>query len=120
MAKRIVLVLVLVAGALFAYNYMTTGKLTLIPSATLSDEERELDGLEAQIKQSLREFAGAGRAAGLSGVDTTSDAESARVQVQKVERRLDEMGRKVSASAKEKYAKVKRELEEAKRELGLH
>ena len=119
MAKRIVLVLALAAAALVAYNYMTTGKIALMPSATLSDEEKELDGLETRVRQAASQYAQAGRAAGLSGMDTTSDAESARVEVQKIAKRVDEIGRKVSASAKEKFAKVKQVVEQTKAAMDI-
>ena len=108
------------AAALFAYNYITKGQLTLIPSSTLSAQEKEIDDLEARLKTAMRQFAQAGRAAGLSGVDTTADAEAARLEMKDIQKRLDELGRKASGTAKEKVAKVKQELEEAKREMGIH
>src|SRR5262245_1009570 len=114
MAKRLVLAVVLAAAAVFAYNYITTGQLTLIPSKPMSDQEKELSDLEARLKSAVREYAQAGRAAGLSGMDTTSAAEAARVEVQQIQKRLDDLGRKASAETKEKVAKVKQELEEAK------
>jgi hypothetical protein len=119
MAKRIALVLVLAAAALVAYNYVTTGRLALIPTATLSAQEKELKDLETRVKQAVRQYAEAGRAAGLSGVDTTSDAEAARVEIQKVQKQLDELGRKASADMKEKVDKVKQELAEAKAGMGI-
>jgi len=75
--------------------------------------------LEARLKQAVRQYAQAGRAAGLSGTDTTSDAESARVEIQQIQKRLDEIGRKSSAEVKEKLAKVKAELEDAKQGMGI-
>jgi DNA invertase Pin-like site-specific DNA recombinase len=119
MAKRLVLALVLAAAALFAYNYITTGKLTLIPSSSLSAQEKELSDLEARLKAAVRQYAQAGRAAGMSGVDTTSDAEAARVEIQAIQKRLDDLGRQGSAEVKEKLAKVKQELEEAKQGMGI-
>ena len=119
MAKRFVLALVLAAAAVFAYNYITTGKLALIPSKTMSDQEKELTDLEARLKAAVRQYTQAGRAAGMSGVDTTADAEAARVEIQEIQKRLDELGRKSSAEMKEKLAKVKAELEEAKQGMGI-
>jgi len=119
MANRLVLALVLAAAALFVYNYVTTGKFALIPTSSMSAQEKELSDLEARLKQAVRQYAQAGRAAGLSGTDTTSDAESARVEIQQIQKRLDEIGRKSSAEVKEKLAKVKAELEEAKQGMGI-
>src|SRR5262249_603229 len=120
MAKRLVLALVLAVAALFAYNYITTGKLALIPSNNLSDQEKELPDLEARLNAAVRQYAQAGRSAGLSGIDTTSDAEAARVEVQKIQKSLDELGRKASAETKEKLAKVRQELGEAEHGMAIH
>ena len=119
MAKRLVLALVLAVVALVVYNYVTTGRFALIPTASLSDQEKEIADLEARIKQTVHQFAQAGRAAGLSGVDTTADAESAREEIRDIQRRLDELGRKASGEAKEKLSRVKQELEEAKQAMGI-
>ena len=119
MVKRLVVLIVVLAGALLAYNYFTTGNLTLMPGATLSAEEQELNDLEAQLKQEVRQFAQAGRAAGLSGVDTTASAEAARVEIEKIQRRLDELERKASATVKEKVRKLEQELREAKESMGI-
>src|SRR5262245_46525406 len=119
MAKRLVLALVLAVAALVTYNYITTGRFALIPSATMSEQEKELTDLEARLKTAVRQYAQAGRAAGLSGVDSTSDAEAARVEVQQIQKRLDEIGRKSSDEVKEKLAKVRQELEEAKQGMGI-
>jgi len=119
MAKRVLAVIVALAAALLAYNFLTTGNLTLIPGATLSAEEKELADLETKLKQEVRQFAQAGRAAGLSGVDTTTNAEAARVEIEKIQRRLDELERKASATAKEKVRKLEQELREAKASMGI-
>ena len=120
MAKRLVLALVLAAAALVVYNYISTGRIALIPTATLSAQDREINELEARVKQAVRQFGQAGRAAGLSGMDTTADAESARVEVQDIQRRLDELARKATGEAKEKVARVRHELEEARQAMGIH
>ena len=77
MKKAIVAVLFVVAG-LLAYNFATTGELTLVPSFALSEDERQLKDLEARFKAARKEFAGAHRTAAVSGIDMTADAEAAR------------------------------------------
>ena len=119
MGKRIVLVLVLIVGALLAYNYVTLGRLTLIPSATLSEEEKELNGLETRVRQAVSQYAQAGRAAAVGGVDSTADAETARLEIESVEKRVKELQKKASDTVKEKVRQVEQEIQEAKRSIGI-
>jgi hypothetical protein len=119
MGKRIVLVVILVVGALLAYNYVTLGRLTLVPSATLSEEEKELDGLETRVREAVRQYAQAGRAAAIGGVDTTGDAEQARLEIERVEKRVKELQKKASETAKVKVREVQEAIQEAKRSIGI-
>lgn len=48
-----------------------------------------------------------------------ADAEAARVAVQKIQKRLDELARKASATVKDKLRSVQLELQEAKQSLGI-
>ena len=44
MTRIVILIIIAVAG-FFAYNYFTTGEMSLIPSSTLSEEEQEVKSL---------------------------------------------------------------------------
>lgn len=116
---KILVAVVLIVVALVGYNYLTTGKLALIPSATMSAQEREINDLIDSVKQATAQFAQAGRTAGMSGVDTTSDAEAARQQVIAVDKRLREMKSKVTEQTKAALARLQLELDKAKRDLDI-
>lgn len=88
MAKKLVLVAVLIVGGLVAYNVVTTGELSLVPSSNLSPEEQQLNALEERIDAADREISAAGRAAGLAGIDTTAGVEPALRDLERVEREL--------------------------------
>ena len=60
----------------------------------------ELSDLQARLDDAERSYQSAGRAAGLSGVDTTAAAESSLAEVEKVERELKERSRTASPETK--------------------
>ena len=119
MLKRIVVVLVLIVAALLAYNYVTTGKLGLIPTTTMSEQEREIDSLIQQVKQAAVTYAQAARAAGMSGIDTTADAEVARQQLEAIQKRTKELQKKATEKTRAGLARLQLELDKAKRDIGM-
>lgn len=97
MKKTILIAIVLIVGGLLAYNYFNIGKLTLIPSSPLSEEEKEIKMLEEELRAAERAFAQAGRASSLAGVDTTADAEATRHVVERVENKARELKRRTES-----------------------
>lgn len=112
--KKIAVLVVLAAAGLLAYNYATTGKITLLP-ASLSEEEREVQELEADLHAAVEQAAQAQRGAAVSGVDMTGDLEAARRCVRQVERSLDELKKRLSSTegkrAAERLSTAIREFE---------
>lgn len=96
MKKLLILVAVLVVG-LLAYNFATTGEVKLIPSFGLSDEEQAVKDLEDRFDAAKSEFAQAHRAAGVSGVDTSSGAEAARRSAQSIQQELASLRKNLSS-----------------------
>jgi predicted negative regulator of RcsB-dependent stress response len=47
--KRLVVVIIIAVAGLVAYNYFTTGELKLVPSASLTQDEKEVKHLEDQF-----------------------------------------------------------------------
>jgi hypothetical protein len=88
MMKRLLSVVVLAVGGLVAFNFATTGSVTLIPSAGVSNEDRELRDLRQQFERAKQQFAQAHRAAAIGGVDTTGDVEATQVSVRRIEQDL--------------------------------
>jgi outer membrane murein-binding lipoprotein Lpp len=114
--KGLILVVLLVAGALLAYNYVHTGKLTLIPSST-SKAEQQLQELEQRLDSARRQFEAAGRAAGVAGVDTTADAEAARREVERVESDLKELRGQLAGAYRQQADALMDKVQEFKKEL---
>ena len=90
--KRIVLLIVVVAGLWIGVNYVRTGQVTFFPRTEspaeqrLHDLEKELEGVNAQINQ-------AGRTAGMTGMDTTQDVSALMVRKQGLEKAIAEAKR---------------------------
>ena len=115
MRRLVVLVIVVVAG-LLAYNYVTTGKLSLRPP-THSGAKSELADLEKQFAAAKAEFEAAARAAGLTGVDMTSQAAAAHAKLERIQKSLDDFKQKAKAELAEQADKLQERIEEFKRQL---
>jgi len=85
--KKVILLVVAVVAAWLGINYARTGKLALFPSAANPTEQRvhelehELAAIESQIQS-------AGRAAGMTGMDTTGDVASLTAKKAQIEKEL--------------------------------
>jgi len=119
MLKKLVLFLVLAAFALVAYNYVTTGRLALVPTASLSEEEQAINEMADQVRALVKNAAAAGRAAGLSGIDTTQEIEAARIQLQAIQTKAKELGKQASEKTREQLSRLQAELDRAKKDLGV-
>jgi hypothetical protein len=84
MMKKVLIIAVLAAAALVAYNYATTGRVTLMPAGAASSEEQALRDLGQQFERAKSQFAQAHRAAAVGGVDMTSDVEAAQAAVRRI------------------------------------
>jgi hypothetical protein len=93
--KKLILMVLLLLGGMMAWNYHTSGELTLLPPGPLSGEEQELRRLEKDFDRAAKEFDQAQRSAGLAGLDTTGDAEAAMDEVKRIERKLLQLERRL-------------------------
>lgn len=117
--KKMLLIAVVVIGALLTYNYATTGKFTLLPQGPLSGEEQELQRLEREFETAATEFNQALRSAGLAGLDTTGDADAAMREVERIERKLDQLLQRVETEDARKAAeRLQLRVREFKRKVG--
>jgi hypothetical protein len=87
MKKLVLLALVLAAG-IAAWKLRGPGS------------HDDLSELQARLDAAERSYQSAGRAAGLSGMDTTAEAASALAEVEQVERELKERSRTASGETK--------------------
>lgn len=85
--KNLITLAVVVVVGLVAFNYFQTGEFSILP-ASKSVEEQELNRLKGDFTRAAQEYRQAGRQAGLGGIDSTAQAESALKAVDGVERDL--------------------------------
>jgi hypothetical protein len=89
--KNLITIVVVVVVALVAYNYFQTGEFSLMPGGGMSDEEKQLNRLKGEFRSAAQTYRQAGRSAGVSGMDTTSDAAAALQTVDGVERDVKQL-----------------------------
>ena len=102
--KNVIVIVLLVLGGLLAYNYFTSGELTLIPSGPSTPEMEEIKRMERSFETAQKEFNQALRSAGMAGLDTTGDAEAAMKEVKRIERSLDKLVRRLGNDDERKMA----------------
>jgi len=99
MAKKLIIGIVLAVLALVAFNFVTNGELTLIPTSPLSAEARALNSLDARFVAATHQLNQAEKAAGATGLDTSADAQAALHELDQIETELKELkGKSIDAS----------------------
>lgn len=117
MQKIVLLVVVIVLG-LLAFNYFTTGELSLMPAGSSSDDGKELNRLRGDFRAAAREFRQAGRSAGLSGLDTTDAAAAALAEVEHVEKAVESLAKNAdNPELKAEAEKLLKEIRQYKKEI---
>ena len=114
MTKIIILIIIAVAG-LVAYNYFTTGEISLITSSTLSEEEQEVKNLADSFHKARRMVRQAERAAvgGIGNIDIVEDEMN---DIDQIESALVTLkSRLKSESAMKAAERLEREIEGYKR-----
>ena len=94
--KKLVVVIALAVAGLVGFNYATTGELTIVPSFSMSDEERAVRDLQDVFAAAKKQLAQAYRTAAVGGVDTTGDADAAIQSAKQVKRELESLIKKLS------------------------
>jgi len=97
--KKLALVVVLAVVGLVTYNYVSTGELTLLPSGPRTAEEQQLVELQDRFEAAQKQFTQASRTAGLSGMDTTADAEAAMRAMSDIDAGLKKLRSKLDPSS---------------------
>ncbi len=109
---RIVMLIIIAAAGLVAYNYFTTGEMSLNPSSTLSEEEHEVKGLADSFREAQRQVREAERTAAASGVGNLGAVEDAINDIDRIESDLVTLKSSLeSASALEEAERLEREIE---------
>jgi peptidoglycan hydrolase CwlO-like protein len=92
--KKLVLLLVVAAVILLGVNYLRTGKIGF-SSDVVSQAEQTLRDLEDKLAKVEAEITRAGRAAGLTGLDTTGDVAALVEEKERLEKAIAEARRKL-------------------------
>lgn len=87
--KKLILLVVAVTGVWLGINYMRTGRVALFPSTGGPAEQRVHD-LEQELAKIDSQIASAGRAAAVTGMDTTGDVSSLTARKADLEKQLAE------------------------------
>lgn len=114
--KKIVMLIIIASAGLVAFNYFTTGEVSLIPSSTLSEEEQEVKNLADSFREAQTQVRQAERTAAVSGVGNLDAVEDAINDIDKIASALDALKSSLkSSSAMKKAERLEREIESFKR-----
>jgi hypothetical protein len=103
MRNALIVVVLLVAGVV-AYNTMSGG------DGPISDDQAMLEDLEYRFDEARKKMSGAGRSAGLSGIDTSADAESARLEIERILESAQKLAREADASVRPQAERLERTI----------
>jgi hypothetical protein len=113
--KKLLVFIIVLAGGLLTYNYVTTGELRLMPDLGGSAEDRQVRTLETEFSAAAAELAQAGRTAGLSGMDTSSQAAAALARIGRLEKEASALGPELQeAGARARLAGLLAEMQRAR------
>ncbi|NIM01819.1 MAG: hypothetical protein GTN89_13535 [Acidobacteria bacterium] len=116
--KKLAAFAVVVVVGLLGYNYATTGEIKLVPSFSKSAEEQTVADLQERFEAAQRQFSQAHRTAGVSGIDTSTEADAAVDDIKRVKRDLDKVSKSLSEEkAKDMAADLSSTIEEFQRRL---
>ncbi|NOZ95026.1 MAG: hypothetical protein GXP47_09865 [Acidobacteria bacterium] len=91
--RKLLLVLIVVAGAVLAVQHFTGGSLTL--GLGQSAEAKEIKRLSSELASVARDYDTAGKGAAISGVDTSSEATAALNSLDRIERELVQVEKRI-------------------------
>jgi len=111
--RKLLLFLVVAAGAVLAIQHFTGKSLTL--GLGQSAEAKEIARLSSEVSSIARDYANAGKGAAISGVDTSTDAQAALNSLRRVETELNEVEKKIKPSdpaARAAAAELRRKIKD--------
>lgn len=86
--KKLIVLVVIVLAVWLTVNYVRTGTLSLFPPAA-TPQAQELKDLQDELRAIDEKMEAAGRAAGLTGVDTTADVGALQARKEQIQKRLN-------------------------------
>ena len=113
---KIIMLIIIAAAGLVAYNYFTTGEMSLIPTSTLSDEEQEVKSLADSFHKARRLVKQAERGAAVGGIGSLDIVDDEINEIYQIESDLVTLKSSLkSASAIEAAEQLEREIGKFKR-----
>ncbi len=92
--KKLVVLIVALVGVWLGVNYLRTGQFSFLPTA-LSAEEQHVRDLEQELASINNQLTQSGRAAGMTGMDTTADVSALMQKKEKIQKQLEEARQKL-------------------------
>lgn len=93
MKKSLVVLVIAAVLGMLAYNYVTSGRLSLLP-VQATEADRQLADLERKLQGARQRQAQAQRMAGVGGIDTSRDFVQASEEVEHLERAIAALKKK--------------------------
>jgi len=114
--KKVLGMVILLGVVAVGAQYFSKGSLPFLPKP--SEQRQELDRLRSEFRAAQGEFRQAGRAAGLSGIDTTGDASVALAEVDRINKELATLKDKLNDDNERRAAQLlQEEIDDFKREV---
>lgn len=114
--KKIIGVVLFLGVLAIGANILMKGGFPL--KQALSEDQQQIDRLRSELRAAQAEFRQAGRAAGLSGVDTTAQGGAALAKVERIERELTQLKGSLSSDvAREAADRLQDEIQDFKNEV---
>ncbi len=112
---KIIMVIIIVVAGLVAYNYFTTGELSLMPASALSEEEQEVKNLADNFHKAQRMVRQAQRGAAVGGIGNIDAVDDEMNEIEEIESELSILMESLEEeSAMKKAEQLEREIEEHK------
>jgi hypothetical protein len=86
--KNFIILIIIAAACLVGYNYFTTGEITLIPGAALSEEEQQVKDLKDRFYTARRMVIQAQRSSGVGGFAGVNTVDPEMGEIDRVESQL--------------------------------
>ncbi len=114
--KKLLALVVFVVIVGVAANYLIKGGLPFMKS--LSGEEQQVNSLRSELRAAQQEYRQAGRAAGMTGMDTTADASAILAKVDRIETKVKNLKTTLKSDVAQRAAQaLEDEISDFKREL---
>lgn len=113
---KIIMVIIVVVAGLAAYNYFTTGEISLMPGSTLSEEEQEVKNLADSFRSAQRMVRQAQRSAAVGAIGNIDAVADEMNEIDRIENDLDILIDSLETeSAINKAEQLEREIEAFRR-----